>query len=72
MSRTGWLEELTHDTVIVHLRDRDESIKGVLSGVHSDCLVVRDPIMLAGEDDQTVLAGTVIVLRESVDFMQVV
>ena len=63
-----WLNELTLDTVIVHLRD-SHSIKGVLAAVHSDCLVLRDALLLEPES-QAVLDGSVVVPRSNVDFMQ--
>lgn len=63
-----WLNELTLETVIVHLRD-SHSIKGVLAAVHSDCLVLKDAVVLEPES-QAMLDGTVVVPRPSVDFMQ--
>lgn len=64
-----WLDDLTLETVIVHLKSSNHSLKGVLSGVHSDCLVLRDGIVLEPES-QVVLGGDVIVPRDNVDFMQ--
>ncbi len=66
---SGWIASLTHETVIVHLKGDSHSIKGVLAAVHSDCLVLRDAIVLEPES-QAVLDGEVIVPRPNVDFMQ--
>ena len=65
----GWIASLTHETVIVHLKDGSHSVKGVLAAVHADCLVLRDALILEPES-QVVLDGDVIVPRPSVDFMQ--
>lgn len=67
----GWLEEIAGDTVIVHVKDFDPSIKGVLTGVHSDGLVLRDPIILSENGDTAALEShTAFVLRDQVLFME--
>ncbi len=68
---SSWLDGLTHETVIVHLKGNSHSLKGVLAAVHADCLVLRDVAVLDPED-QAMLDGSVVVLRENVDFMQVI
>lgn len=69
MADAGWITSLTHDTVIVHTKDSGPSLKGVLAAVHSDCLVLRDAMLLEPES-QVVLDGSVVVPRSNVDFMQ--
>jgi small nuclear ribonucleoprotein (snRNP)-like protein len=65
----GWIAQLTHDTVIVHLKGGSRSLKGVLAAVHADCLVLRDAVVLEPET-QVLLDGEVVVPRPNVDFMQ--
>lgn len=65
-----WLDGLTLSTVIVHTKS-GESIKGVKSAVHDDCIVLREAFML-GIEGQTALGGDVPIPRENVAFMQVV
>lgn len=69
MCDKGWLDSLTHETVIVHTKDSGPSLKGVLAAVHADCLVLRDAVLLEPES-QVVLDGSVVVPRPNVDFMQ--
>lgn len=66
-----WLDQLTHETVIVHLKDDGHSLKGVLAAVHADCLVLQGVVVLEPES-QAVLDGSVVVPRPNVDFMQVI
>lgn len=68
--RSGWLDELTLETVIVHVDD-GPSVKGVKQAVHADCIVLRDSYVY-GEDDVNVLAGEIVIPRERVLFLQVV
>lgn len=65
----SWLEQLTGDTLIVHLRSDTASLKGVVVGTHEDCLVLRDALVLDVETT-TPLDGAVVVPRENVDFCQ--
>lgn len=55
--------------VVVHTSG-DRSIRGVLTGVYTDCIVVSDPEYL-GEARPAELEGRVVVLRTQVDWMQV-
>jgi hypothetical protein len=64
-----WLNSLTLETVIVHLKGGGPSFKGVLTAVHADCLVLRDAMVLE-PDSQVILDGDVVVPRPNVDFMQ--
>lgn len=66
-----WLDELTLQTVIVHLKGGSQSFKGVLEAVHSDCLVLRHVLALDA-DQRVLLDGEVVVPRSNVDFMQIV
>lgn len=64
-----WLRNLTEKTVIVHLSNSGPSIKGALSAVHSDCLVLQRALVLEPES-QTLLSGDVVVPRDQVAFIQ--
>jgi hypothetical protein len=65
-----WLADLTLETVIVHTAG-GQSFKGLKAAVHTDCLVLRDCMMLEPEA-QTLINGDVVVPREQVLFLQVV
>lgn len=65
-----WLKRLTAKTVIVHLAD-DQSIRGVLWAVYTDCLVLRHAAYLAPSAVQK-LDGEVVIPRERVAWMQTV
>lgn len=65
-----WLDALTLDTVVVHLKS-GTSIKGLKLAVHDDGIVLRDAMVLETEGVQ-MLNGTPFVPRESVDWMQLV
>jgi len=63
-----WLNRLTSRTVVVHLTD-DESIRGVLVGVYSDCLVLRHAAYL-GTKTVDKIDGDAVVPREKVAWLQ--
>lgn len=65
-----WLEDLTLETVIVH-QTNGPSIKGLKSAVHSDCIVLREALLLE-ETGSTVLNGDIVILREQIWGMQLV
>lgn len=65
----GWVDTLTLETFVVHLKSGSQSFKGVLAAVHDDCLVLRDVIVLE-PDSQVSLAGEIIIPRDNVDFLQ--
>lgn len=58
--------------VVIHTRDEPDgrSIRGVLTGVYADCLVLSSPEYL-GEATPAELPGHVLVLRANVSWMQV-
>lgn len=66
-----WLDGLTLDTVIVHLKT-GFSIKGLKSTVYDDALVLRDARVIEDEGMASVMNGEVAIPRENVDFMQIV
>lgn len=66
-----WLDDITLQTVLVHLTDNGPSIKGLKAAVHDDCLVLRDPLVLE-ESGSTLLDGECVIPRERVLFMQLV
>lgn len=61
-----WLDDVTMDTIIVHL-DGAPSVKGLSAAVHDDCLLMRDAVVL---DDASLLGGDLIIPRERVLFIQ--
>lgn len=65
-----WLDALTLDTVVVHLKS-GTSIKGLKFAVHDDGIVLRDAAVLETEGVQ-MLNGTPFIPRESVDWMQMI
>lgn len=67
----GWVDSLTLETFVVHLKSGSQSFKGVLAAVHEDCLVLRDVIVLEPES-QISLAGEITIPRDNVDFLQTV
>ena len=67
----GWIDDLTKQTVVVHLVSGNHSFKGVLFATHADCLVLREAAVLE-PDSQTFLDGDVVVPRSNVDFLQIV
>lgn len=67
----GWLDSLTHETVIVSLKSGNQTFKGILAAVHADCLVLIKAVVLDPES-QVVLDGEVVIPRPNVDFMQVI
>jgi hypothetical protein len=64
-----WLDELTLETVIVHLTDGGPSVKGIKAAVHDDCLVIREPLLLEPEAS-THLGGDLVIPRDRVLFLQ--
>lgn len=66
-----WLDGLTLDTVIVHLKT-GVSIKGLKRTVYDDALVLSDARVLEDEGMSSMLNGEIAIPRENVDFMQVV
>lgn len=66
-----WLDDLTLETVIVHLVDDGPSIKGLKRSVYDDCLVLVEARVLEGEGMSKVLEGEIAIPREQVMFMQV-
>lgn len=65
-----WLEGLTLDTVVVHLKD-GTSIKGIKSLVHDDGLGLREACLLE-ETGVIVLDSDPFIPRENVSWMQLV
>ncbi len=66
-----WLDALTFDTVIVHQVERLPSLKGLMSAVHDDCLVLRDVLVMWESDAPQQLQGSYIVPREKVMGIQI-
>lgn len=69
--KQGWIDDLTLETVVVHLKSGSQSFKAILAAAHADCLVLRDVVVLE-PDSQVSLAGEVVVPRENVDFLQII
>ena len=63
------LSALERPTVVVHLTS-DKSIKGVLSGVYDDVLVLRHAALLATDGSVVSLDGEQMIPRERVEFIQ--
>jgi hypothetical protein len=66
-----WLDDLTLETVVLHMTHNGPSLKGLKVAIHDDCIVLRDVIAL-GETANDVLNGPIVVPRERVLFMQMV
>lgn len=66
-----WLDDLTLETVLVHMTHDGPSVKGLKVAVHDDCLVLRDALVMEPEA-KTLLDGEVVIPRERVLFMQLV
>jgi hypothetical protein len=64
-----WLDDLTLETVIVHVND-GPSLKGLKQAVYGDGLLLRDVMTL--EDPPAMLNGVVFVPRERVVLLQLV
>lgn len=64
-----WLDDLTLETVIVHI-DNGPSLKGLKQAVYDDGILLRDAIAL--EDPVEVLNGLQFVPRERVVLIQMV
>ncbi len=65
-----WLDALTLETVVVHLKHDGPSLKGLKAAIHDDCIVLRDVIAL-GDEASDVLDGQCVIPRDQVSFMQV-
>lgn len=65
-----WLDDLTFETVIVHLKD-GASIKGLKSTVHDDGILLREACLLE-ETGLIMLDHDPFVPRENVSWLQVV
>jgi hypothetical protein len=68
---TGWIDELTRETVIVHCQHDGPSFKGVLAAVHSDALVLSSALLLEPEA-QTLMDGQTVIPRENIAYLQVI
>jgi hypothetical protein len=55
-----WLDDLTLNTVIVHIDD-GPSLKGLVAAVHDDCLVLRDALLYHDNDAPEQLDGLQVV-----------
>lgn len=64
-----WLDDVTFETVIVHMTDGGPSLKAAKVATHDDCLILRDALILEPEAN-TMLNGDIVVPREKVLFMQ--
>lgn len=64
----GWIKRLSAETVVVHLTT-GASIRGVMTGVHRDCLVLVHGAYLGTESVETV-DGEIVVPRERVAWIQ--
>ena len=64
-----WLDDLTLETVIVHI-DNGPSLKGLKQAVYDDGILLRDAVAL--EDPIEVLNGLQFVPRERVVLIQLV
>ena len=64
-----WLDDLTLETVIVHI-DNGPSLKGVKQAVYDDGLLLRDAMTL--DEPAEVLNGLQFVPRERVVLVQLV
>jgi hypothetical protein len=66
-----WLDDLTLDTVVVHLTT-GRSLKGNKRSVYDDSIVLADARVLMDEGMSQMLNGEVILPRERVEFIQTV
>lgn len=64
-----WLNRQLTNTVVVHTTAK-ESIRGVLVGVYSDCVVIAHAYYLHAESAPTEIDGEAIVPRERVAWVQ--
>ena len=64
----SWLNRLARETVVIHTTDGG-SLRGVLTVVHRDCLVLSHAAYLAG-DQQTPIDGEAVVPRDRVAWIQ--
>lgn len=67
----SWVDDVTGETLIVHLKSDTASLKGVVvdSEQPSDGLILRGVTVLE-PDTQTAIEGTLIVPRDNIDFCQ--
>jgi hypothetical protein len=61
-----WLDDLTLETVIVHIRHGGASLRGLKEAVYDDGILLRDVVNLDVEP-LTVEAGTHFIPREQVE-----
>lgn len=68
---SSWVDDVTGETLIVHLKSDTASLKGVVvdSEQPSDGLILRGVTVLE-PDTQTAIEGTLIVPRDNIDFCQ--
>jgi hypothetical protein len=64
-----WLDDLTLETVIVHIQD-GPSLKGLKQAVYDDGLLIKDAITLEGATEK--LDGLLFIPRERVVLLQLV
>jgi hypothetical protein len=64
-----WLDDLTLETVIVHIDD-GPSLKGLKQAVYDDGLLIKDAITLEGATEK--LDGLLFIPRERVVLLQLV
>lgn len=65
----GWIDRLIAHTVVAHLTS-GESIQGVLTATHRDCLVMSHAIYL-GTEAHIKVDGDAVIPRPNVKFIQV-
>ena len=63
-----WLNRLVRDTIVVHTTT-GASLRGVLVGVYSDCVVLSHGTFLGGDTNETV-DGNVVIPRDKVGWIQ--
>ena len=67
-----WLDDLTLDTVVVHLLS-GRSVKGLVAAVHDDCIVLRKAYVLESETQEgqvSILQGDQVMLRDRIEWIQ--
>lgn len=64
-----WLDEVTLETVVVHV-DNGPSMRGLKQTVHDDCLIVRDALVFHENDAPQQLDGLLVIPRERILFIQ--
>lgn len=64
-----WLNNQLRYTVVVHTTSK-ESMRGVLVGVHRDCLVIDHAYYLNNDSPPTEVDGQVVIPRNQVAWIQ--